>query len=384
MQHVPTFSRCLCIFFFAVSLSLNTYTVGCRLSPHTHTLWAAGGLVTTHWFPPRLQKNLKILSFTTSLISQPARPQSSRVSSKAFSLSLSLSSVCLPPPLSLSHLSLSLDSFFCLPLFILPPSPCHFSILCLALISRLDFLIHEGFRFALLSAVSACRGDSLCSNGSILSVWQTSGITCHFIKWLLVRSSNTEAVWIELEIYSMSLLLLLLFFFGELIWRITFLFLRKLCSVERFRPARGLDDWKILNSEATKYWNCVGADAGVEITAFNKWEKKKIHIFFRKTYERFNLIVIMQHTKNTKNMIYINERINNLIIKINYFHSGGWAQESLSLSSFKVPKRQTGILSAKARFIFSSFTANLHLLFCCSIHTQTGRVYLSFFFFFFG
>lgn len=266
-------------FFCCLSVAEHLYSGMQALPSHSHSV-GGGWSCYDALIPPSTEK--KILKSSHSQRAWSVSRRGHRAAEFPLKLSLSLSLCHLsasPPPLSLSHLSLSLDSFFCLPLFILPPSPCHFSILCLALISRLDFLIHEGFRFALLSAVSACRGDSLCSNGSILSVWQTSGITCHFIKWLLVRSSNTEAVWIELEIYSMSLLLLLLFF-GELIWRITFLFLRKLRSVERFRPARGLDDWKILNSEATKYSNCVGADAGVEITAFNKWEKKKNPYFF--------------------------------------------------------------------------------------------------------
>lgn len=84
--------------------------------------------------PPLEKKNPK------SSHSQRARSVSRRGHGAAelpLKLSLSLSSVC--PP---SSFILSLNSFFCLPLFILPP-PCHFSILCLTLISPMDFLIHE-------------------------------------------------------------------------------------------------------------------------------------------------------------------------------------------------------------------------------------------------
>lgn len=72
------------------------------LPSHSHSV-GGGWSCYDAQIPPSTEKNLKILSFTTSLISQPARPQSSRVSSKALSLLCHLSA---RPP-SLSHLSLS-------------------------------------------------------------------------------------------------------------------------------------------------------------------------------------------------------------------------------------------------------------------------------------
>lgn len=186
--------------------------------------------------PPWKKKILK------SSHSQRARSVSRRGHGAAAPpLKLSLSLCHLSAPLLFSSFILSL-----LPptLYLTPPPPCHFSILCLTLISPMDFLIHEGFRFALLSALNACWGDTLCSNGSILSVWQTSGITCHFIKWLLVHSSNAEAVWVKLETYSASLRLLLLLF-GELIWRISssfFFFFGQLAALKGSGEWRGLDD----------------------------------------------------------------------------------------------------------------------------------------------
>lgn len=113
--------------------------------------------------------------------SQPGRSASRRGHRAAefpLKLSFSLSFVIhLPLPLFLSfsyHLSLS---FLCLPLFILPP----FLVFILYSVSLCSpswiFLFMRALGFALLSAISACRGESRCGNWSILSVWQTSGIT---------------------------------------------------------------------------------------------------------------------------------------------------------------------------------------------------------------
>ncbi len=71
------------------------------------------------------------------------------MSSKALSLSFVI--IC-PSPLSLI-ISRSLARLFLVPpTLYLPPSPRLLAALCLVLFSLLDFLIHEGFRFAPLSA----------------------------------------------------------------------------------------------------------------------------------------------------------------------------------------------------------------------------------------
>lgn len=112
---------------------------------------------------PKLHTISKIASFTTSRL---ARRRGRRVFLQS---SPPLSSPC--PSLSFSyHLSLSCLTLSCASHLSSPPPllpPCLSSsplILYLIFFSPMDFLIHEGSRFALLSAASARRGESRCGN----------------------------------------------------------------------------------------------------------------------------------------------------------------------------------------------------------------------------
>lgn len=160
MQHVAKFYTVFLIFPLSLSQILMPLQFSC-LSLFQNIIcttvhWDAGSPLAlcgqrvaslrrpaaAHRFP-KLKKSLK------SPHSQPGRSASRRGHRAAeFLLKLYLSFVIrLPLPLFLSfsyHLSLA---FFCLPLFIFPP----FLVFILYSVSRLDFLIHEGFRFALLS-----------------------------------------------------------------------------------------------------------------------------------------------------------------------------------------------------------------------------------------
>lgn len=141
----------------------------------------------------------KNLSNPRSAAAGEATERQSLLSSSRLSLFLSpLPSLCpslLPSRSPLSSLTLSCASHS-------SSSPSFSPVFCVVPFSLLDFLIHEGFRFAPLSAVSGCRGECRRGNWSSRSIGQTSGIA--------VTSSNHcwfAAAWAELETHSGSLLL---------------------------------------------------------------------------------------------------------------------------------------------------------------------------------
>lgn len=178
----PKFSRWLSHF----SLSLHCYasTVRRRLSPRS----VGGGW--SCWNKRRKKKRRS----ENPVIHRHEPDQ--RAGSEASEVPLKLyppppSSVCPSSP-SFYHLS-QLSLFASHSLSYPPSTPLSFfpySALSLGWI----FLFMRALRRRRYLPLSACRGGSLSSHGSIRRIWQTSGIACHVVQRLLVWSSDAGAV----------------------------------------------------------------------------------------------------------------------------------------------------------------------------------------------